>query len=152
MMEPFYYDDEPSEDEFVTCNVCGAQVLDCNFDRHLRRVHPNPTVKCYYCPNYMPKKHLKAHIERKHTNKKCPHCSEIGSENEIKQHQFTHFTMCIYCRNTFLEKNLNAHVLEKHPLQATIGMIQLEKIGNDQFNRLVNEKRIYSKDGHLYIK
>lgn len=118
-----YDDDDDEGNSYVNCTHCGDQVLHRNYQRHLEAVH-----KCRYCDNYMPKKSIKEHIERKHM-KKCSYCCEFVLETKMKN-----------------------HCTENHPLQETIGMIQLNKISDERFNKLIRENRVYAKDGHLFIE
>lgn len=122
------YSDDDDGNYFIDCAHCDSQVLERNYNNHLERVH-----KCSFCPNYMPKASIPEHIERKHMTK-CPQCSSI-----------------------VLDQLLSQHILQEHPnipngRSGSIGTIQLDKISNEQFNQLANAKRIYAKDGQLFIK
>lgn len=139
------YDDD-SEDYLVDCDFCAAQVKRSNYDSHLDRVH-----KCTHCGNYMPKDSLNAHIQRKHTTK-CSHCGVLVLDTEMKRHAATHFATCGHCNESILKCNLENHLANNHPLLATIGMIRLDKLSSAEFNKLIDEKRVYAKDGHLFRK
>lgn len=127
-----YYDDDDdgdvaSEDEdyFVDCKYCTSQVLESNYDKHLERVH-----KCRYCKNYMPKESIQRHIQEKHM-RKCSHCHVVMLETKINQHISTH---------------------NNRSVEGPIGMIQLGKLNDAQFNKLIKENRVYAKDGQLFVK
>lgn len=139
-----YYDDG---DMIVYCGYCNKQLLNRNYDRHVDNVHH----KCDHCTNYMPKKAIQQHIQRKHTQK-CPHCTAELVVNLLPQHEATHFTKCEDCKVSFLKENLSKHMAESHPFRTTIGMIRLDKISNEEFNKMINEKRIHAKDGFLFIQ
>lgn len=139
-----YYDDD-NGNEFIDCDYCDAQVLSRNYDRHLENVH-----KCPYCKNYMPKSSISTHIQRKHTIK-CEFCPAEVRIDEMKQHEETHYRKCKYCHLTICG-DINLHIRQSHTLEATIGMVQLQRISSDRFNQLVNEKRIYCVAGQIFIK
>lgn len=137
------YDDD---DYLVECDHCTSRVKRSNYDDHLERVH-----ECIHCGNHMPQKSLDGHIKRNHMTK-CQYCTLLVLENAMAQHQLTHFTKCQHCNQSILKSNFAAHLANNHPLRETIGMIRLDKLSDDEFNKLIEEKRIYAKDGHLFRK
>lgn len=141
------YDDfnDDNGNNFINCAHCNSQVLSQNYQRHLENIH-----KCWYCNNYMPQNVIANHIQRKHTVK-CDYCPDEVPVDEIDQHVETHYTKCKYCPATICG-DVNIHIRQSHPLEATIGMIQLHRITSDHFNELVNENRIYSIAGQIFIK
>lgn len=141
-----YDEDEDDGNYLIDCRFGDCQVLMKNYNQHLEKVH-----KCKYCSNYMPKESIESHIERKHTVQ-CPHCSAELLEHLMPQHKASHFIKCEHCQCLLLKQNLNQHLAEIHPFRATIGMIRLDKFSNEEFNRLIDQKRIYAKDGHLFVK
>lgn len=129
------YDDDDDEDMsensdyFVDCDYCSSKVLESNYKNHLEKVH-----KCTYCRNFMPKESIKRHIQEKHMEK-CSYCNAVMLESKIDQHMLTH------------NNNNN-----NRPLDGAIGMIQLGKLNDERFNKLISENRVYAKDGQLFIK
>lgn len=134
-------DDESSPED---CRFCEATYKRRNRQRHLDNVH-----KCPYCPNYMPRTSIQAHIDKKHMEG-CSYCNQRVVEENLRQHESSHFIRCDKCGENVLQQNINEHMANRHPFHATIGMIC--KISDAEFNRLAAEKRIYAKDGHLFVK
>lgn len=145
-----YYDDgdgDSSDDEdLLSCDHCPSLVKRWKYADHLERVH-----KCKHCGNYMPKGSIASHISKHHTEK-CPYCMKMFLSNEMAQHKLSHLIKCQHCNESVLSSELPAHRVNKHPLLETVGMIKLDQLSNDEFNKLVDEKRIYAKDGHLFRK
>lgn len=138
--------DDDDGNYFINCSHCDARVLQRNYNRHLANVH-----KCPHCDNFMPRDSLDGHIERKHTVN-CEWCGVSKTIDEIVAHESSHYKQCQYCRLDIYEGVFDNHIRQTHPLAATIGMIQSLKITDNRFNELVAANRIYSKDGHLFIK
>lgn len=146
-----YYDgysqlDEDDGNYYIGCIHCDAEVLSRNMNRHLEKVH-----KCWHCNNYMPNEAIDGHIQRKHIIT-CDYCSAEILENEMDQHEQTHFFACRYCPLDIHEDDMDNHVRLNHALVAIIGVIQLQRISDNRFNQLVAANQIYSKDGLLFIK
>lgn len=168
-----YYrnDDSCSDngDDFIECNYCDAQVKQKNMQRHLENLH-----QCPHCSNYMPKDSIAGHIERKHmvtcrycgaevlANQigqhkarhfvACQYCTAEVAINQIEQHEAGHFVPCKYCALDIYELNVDKHVYQEHPLEAIIGLIQLRKISDANFNNLVARNRVFAKDGHIFVR
>lgn len=134
------------DDYLVDCKHCPSQVKLSNYDEHLERVH-----ECMHCGNHMRKQSLDAHIKRNHMVK-CQHCMKMFVANAIALHQLIHYTKCQRCNESILKSELPTHLANNHALIETIGMIKLDKLSNDEFNRLIDEKRVFAKDGHLFLK
>lgn len=145
----YYSSSNESEfaDDILGCEYCGTGVRRDNYDSHIDKVHH----LCTHCQNRMPKRKIENHIERKHTVK-CKYCSVQMIITGIAVHEATHFTQCKYCPSKVLTGNMETHVSETHPHNATIGMIQLQKATDSQFNDLVAQNRIYAKGGFIFIK
>lgn len=139
-------DDDDDGNYFIECGHCNAKVLQRNYGRHLENVH-----MCRYCKNYMPKNALEGHIQRKHMVT-CYLCGIEKLTDEIEAHKETHFKNCIHCSNSIYESDMTAHIEQNHSFAAIIGMVQMHKITDKRFNELVAANRIYSKNGHLFIK
>lgn len=142
----YYEEPNDCDDEYIECSHCPAQVKRRNYQRHLDNLH-----KCNHCNHYMPQSSIEAHIERKHM-RQCAYCPENLLEWDIERHESTHFVVCTFCNASILRSNLNKHTANDHPFRATVGMIRLDKFTTDQFNRMLNQNRIYCKDGHLFVK
>lgn len=126
-----HYDDDNDDVRYVVdCEHCAAQVLESNYPRQLENVH-----KCQHCANYLPIESIQRHIQRVHM-KKCSYCQKKIFETKMQQHILTHTS-----------NNNN-----DRPLLEAIGMIQLGKISDKSFNELINARRVYAKNGHLFIK
>lgn len=97
----------------------------------------------------MPKQSLVGHIQRNHHKEKLiDDLAKMVDENLMPLHQLTRFVACQYCNQSVLKSNLAKHVAKNHAL----GMIRLDKLNDDDFNKLIDEKGIYAKDGNLFRK
>lgn len=135
---------ESEEDYFVKCLYCPSEVKKSNYDWHMKKVHT-----CEECGNKMPRQSLKAHKERNHMEV-CKTCKIQMLATPMKQHLMTHYKNCQYCNSSVHQQALEKHIHDNHPFHSTLGMIRLEKITDDEFNKLVAQNRISSKDGHLF--
>lgn len=84
----------------------------------------------------MPKESLAGHIKRCHMGKADDCLERLKTELGGLSANLAN-----------MEKLAN-----EHPLQATLGMIRLDKLTDDEFNGLLDENRIYAKNGHLFRK
>lgn len=69
-------------------------------------------------------------------------------QDQLDAHKSAHFVQCQLCKENIRKENVSAHNTSRHP--APMGMIQ--NIGDNEFNRLLTEGRVYAKDGLLYVK
>lgn len=147
--------------EHEKCKYCENYMKPSSMQAHIERAHANiVAVKCQYCSKSMPQSSIQKHINEKHMQKrKCRYCTKMMAHLDMKvldrhvlQHESMHFVKCKHCGENVLESNLNSHIETKHKTHAIIGMIQLSKISDTKFNQMINEKRIYAKDGHLFMK
>lgn len=151
--------------EHEKCKYCGQRMPHNAMQKHLKKIH----VKCSYCPKMMASSEIVDHMRSMHKNITKPSSMQalsqqkhIGqkSENDCdgnsleqnnSQRESMHFGRCKHCGESVLGSNLNSHIEAKHPINALIGMIKLSKISDERFNQLMNEKRIFVKDGNLFF-
>lgn len=154
------YDDNDYDEDYylVDCPHCPSQVKQSNYNSHIEKVHGEKVAlyRCDECGNKMSKRALQSHKERKHMET-CQACGVKMLSSRMEQHvircQVQSHKRCKYCTSNFRSQNaLEKHVASDHPLQSTFGMICLDKITDAEFNKLVAENRIFSKDGHLFKK
>lgn len=160
----------------VKCQKCFKSMAAKEIQAHMEHEHG----KCKYCESFIKPALMQKHIHQKHTDVvviieksshsvsqvpiqkhvgkkqiktvKCRYCKAERHEKDIKQHELTHFVKCDHCERNFLRNFIECHIAVDHASQRVIGSIQLEQIDDDKFNQLINEKRIYAKNGKLFIK
>lgn len=89
-----YNDNDEDSSSFEDCQFCDATYKIRNRQRHMENVH-----KCPYCPNYMPKESIQAHIDRKHM-KECLYCNKCLLPEQLQQHELT----CFFSADHLIEK------------------------------------------------
>lgn len=137
-------DDYEDEDYLVDCPHCPNPVKRSNYDAHIEKVHT-----CDECGHQMPKKAIQGHKKRNHMEI-CQTCKVEMLATPMKEHVKIHYKQCKYCDLSVHQQTLEKHIQDNHPFHSTVGMICLEKLTDNEFNKLVAANRIYSKDGHLF--
>lgn len=101
-----YYDDSD-----VNCQQEILRLRD--YGEHCDEEHT--LYKCNYCANWMVKRALDAHVQRKH-KKSCKYCSAQVLEKNLQTHITTkHFKTCLHCGKAVYEKEVDAHIQQNHP-------------------------------------
>lgn len=132
----------------VVCKYCLEHVIASNYDNHLKLVH-----KCKYCENYMPKQSLAVHIKRVHECSSCGnHMRKEALTGHINRCHLGKVDDCLKRLETAIGNSCANLANIENLANVLLQMIRLDKLTNDEFNKLLDENRIYAKDGHLFRK
>lgn len=103
-------------------------------------------TQCPVCNNRMERRALQNHIRQRHGG-----AVQQQQKKNLEQKEVGNYVRCKICTSMMHIDYMATHILRKHKTNGSIGIISAN-YNDDQINKLIEEGRVFVKDGLLYAQ
>lgn len=107
-------------------------------------------TQCPVCNNRMERRALQNHIRQRHGGV-VPAQPKQQQKKNMKQKENDNYVRCKICISMMHMDYMPNHILRKHKTNGSIGIISAN-FTDDQINDMIEEGRVFVKDGLLYLQ